>query len=181
MRENQAGVAERQRRYYARIKGLKTKSQTEKDRVYAAMVSARNQLLSLDEKIATLKRQIEETRAQWVQTDDSIAKKRIVLKGRYIYKVAVRPGDFVNPGTPLVTAMDIKKGRLVVYLDRDEVTAIGRLQLYVDGKPRDWPIEKVLKVADETHISSYRVEIVVPEPSGLFSKLMKIEWKARKR
>ncbi|WP_457597036.1 hypothetical protein [Hydrogenimonas sp.] len=177
MAENQRKVYEKDRRYYARIKNLKTKSQTEKDRVFATMIASNNQLLSLEEKVATLQKQIADTRYQLFSLKDRITKKRVAPKGLYIYKVAVRRGDYVNPGTPLVTAMDLSKGRLVLYLDVEEMAGIGEKRIYIDGKPTDLRFEKLERVADETHISSYRAEIVVPHPEGLFSRLLKIEIK----
>ena len=177
MAKNQAKVYEKDRRYYERIKNLRTKSQTEKDRVFATMMASENQLLSLEEKIATLKKQIADTGYQIFQLADRIAKKAVRARGLYIYRVAVRKGDYVNPGTLLLKAMDLSKGRLVVYLDADEVRDLEKKRIYIDGKKSDLTFEKLIEVADDTHISSYRGEIVVPHPGKLFSKLVKIEVK----
>ena len=177
MAKNQARVYEKDRRYYERTKNLKTKSQTEKDRIFATMMASQNQLLSLEEKIATLKKQIADTKYQIFMLRDRIAKKAIRAKGLYIYRVAVRKDDYVNPGTLLLKAMDLSRGRLVVYLDADEVADIAHKRIYIDGRPSDLRFEKLIKVADDTHISSYRGEIIVPHPGKLFSKLMKIEVK----
>ncbi|WP_353662353.1 hypothetical protein [Hydrogenimonas sp. SS33] len=175
MEKNQEKVAERDRRYYERVKNLKTKSRTEKDRIFSKMAASENQLLSLEEKMATLKRQIADTKAQIFQLEDRIGKKAVRAKGLYIYKVAVRPGDYVNPGTLLLKAMDLRKGRLVLYLDPEEVEGIEKKKIYLNGKPTGLKFEKVLKVTDETHISSYRAEIVLDHPEGLFSRLLKVE------
>lgn len=177
MAANEREVYAKDLRYYERIKNLKTKSQTEKDRVFATMMASRNQLLSLEEKIATLKRQIADTQYQSTMLDDRIGKKAVRAEGLYIYKVAVRRGDYVNPGVLLLKAMDTSRGRLVVYLDGDEMEDLEKKKIYIDGKPTDLKFEKVLKVADETHISSYRAEIVVPKPGELFSRLVKVELK----
>ena len=177
MAKNQQKVYEKEKRYYERTKDLKTKSRTEKDRIFAAMMAADNQLLSLKEKIATLGRQIGDTEYQIFMLKDRIAKKAVRAEGLYIYKVAVRRGDYVNPGALLLTAMDTRKGRLVVYLDSDEVKDIENKRIYINGKASDLRFEKLIRVADETHISSYRGEIVVPDPGKLFSKLIKIEVK----
>ncbi len=177
MAENQQKVYERDRRYYARVKNLKTKSQTEKDRVFATMAAAKNQLLTLKEKIASLENQIADTDYRIAMLKDRIAKKRVAAPGLYIYKVAVRRDDYVNPGTLLMTAMDIRKGRLVLYLDRDEMRDLAHKKIYIDGKPTDLRWDKVIRVADDKHITSYRAEIVVPNPGKLFSKLLKVEIK----
>ena len=177
MAANERKVYAKDLRYYERIKNLKTKSQTEKDRVFATMMTSRNQLLSLEEKVASLQRQIADTKYQMTMLDDRIGKKAVRAQGLYIYKVAVRRGDYVNPGVLLLKAMDTSKGRLVIYLDGDEMENLKSKRIYIDGKATDLTFEKVLKVADETHISSYRAEIVVPKPGVFFSRLVKVEVK----
>ncbi len=177
MVENQQTVFKKDRDYYRRILPLKTKSRTEKDRVFSTMIASQNQLLNLQEKIATLEKQLADAKAQRIALKDRIEKKRITVPGLYIYKVAVRAGDYVAPGKLLLTAMDLRKGRLVLYLDPDEMKGIEKKRIYLDGKPTDWRFEKIIRVADEKHISSYRAEIVVPKPEGLFSRLLKIEIK----
>ncbi len=177
MIENQEAVYARDRDYYLRTKDLKTKSRTEKDRIFATMSASKNQLLSLKEKMAGLKRQIAETKYQIVQLQDRIEKKSVAAKSLYIYRVAVRKGDYVNPGTPLLTAMDLRRGRLVLFLDGDEVEGLAKKRIYLDGKETDLEFAKVIRVADDVHISSYRAEVILERPEGLFSKLLKVEIK----
>lgn len=177
MIEIQKGVYERDLAYYDRIKGLKTKSKTEKDRVFATMSTSKSQLLSLKEKAANLEKQIADAKYQMALLDDKISKKSVYAEGLYVYKVAVRKGDFVNPGTPLLTAMDTSRGRLTLYLDSEEIEGLDRKRIFIDGKESDLKFSKVLKVADTVHISSYRAEIIVDEPKGLFSRLIKVEIK----
>ncbi len=174
---NQEKVFARDKAYYMRIKDLKTKSKTEKDRVFATMAASKNQLLSLKEKRATLKREIAETKYQLAQLQDRIGKKSVSAEGLYIYKVAVRTDDYVNPGMLLLTAMDTRKGKLTLFLDADEVENIDKKKIYLDGKETALRFSKVLKVADSVHISSYRAEIVIDNPGKLFSKLVKVEIK----
>ncbi|NPA30070.1 MAG: hypothetical protein GXO33_07805 [Epsilonproteobacteria bacterium] len=179
MAKNQQGVYRRQKRYYERIKGLKTKSKTEKDKVFASQASALNQWLSLDDKAAALRRQIADTRYRIALLKDRIDKKRIrPIEGAVVYKVAVRRGDYVNPGTLLMTAVDLSKGRLVLYLDSAEARRAKEATVYIDGKATNLKVSKLIPVADETHLASYRAEIVVPRPpGGLFSKLVTVELK----
>ena len=177
MEKVQEGVYERDLAYYNRIKDLKTKSKTEKDRVFAAMSASKNQLLSLKEKMANLKKQIADTKYQIVKLKDLIDKKSVSAEGLYIYRVSVRAGDYVNPGVLLLTAMDTSKGRLTLYLDADEVKDLSSKKIFIDGKESDLKFSKVLKVADSVHISAYRAEIIVESPKGLFSRLLKVEIK----
>ncbi len=177
MIENQKRVYLHDKNYYERIKELKTKSKTEKDRIFATMTASKNQLISLKEKKMTLKREIAETRYQLAQLNDRIEKKSVGAEGLYIYKVAVRKGDYVNPGVLLFTAMDTKRGKLVLFLDADEVENLDSKKIYLNEKETDLKFSKVLKIADNVHISSYRAEIVLDKPEGLFSKLIKVEIK----
>ncbi|WP_201352965.1 hypothetical protein [Hydrogenimonas urashimensis] len=177
MEKNQQKVYEKDYRYYLRTKDLKTKSQTEKDRIFTAMMASKNQLLSLREKIATLEKQIADTEYQKALLDDRIAKKAVRANGLYIYKVAVRRGDYVNPGALLLKAMDISRGRLVLYLDADEIEGIADKRIYLDGKETDLTFNKVIRVADDVHISSYRAEVILDRPGKLFSRLIKVELK----
>ncbi|WP_456485793.1 hypothetical protein [Hydrogenimonas sp.] len=177
MRSNQEKVYRRERDYYLRIKNLKTKSKTEKDRVFSSMISAKNQLLTLDEKRATLQKQIADTKYQLTMLKDRIEKKSVRAPKLYIYKVSVRRGDYVNPGTPLLTAMDLDAGRLVVYLDATEVEDLGKKVIYLDNRPTKMKFDKVIEVADDVHISSYRAEMVIKDPKRRFSSLIKVEVK----
>ncbi|WP_457599485.1 hypothetical protein [Hydrogenimonas sp.] len=177
MVKNQEAVYAKDYDYYLRTKDLKTKSRTEKDRIFATMSASKNQLLSLKEKMANLKRQIAETEYQIVQLQDRIEKKSVGVPKLYIYKVSVRKGDYVNPGTPLLTAMDLRRGRLVLFLDADEVEGLEKKKIYLDGKETDLGFAKVIRVADDIHISSYRAEVILDRPGGLFSKLLKVEIK----
>jgi len=177
MLENQKAVYRRDYDYYLRTKDLKTKSKTEKDRIYGTMMASKNQMLTLKEKMATLKKQIADTEYQLVMLDDRIEKKAVRAKGLYIYKVAVREGDFVNPGALLFKAMDLSKGRLVLYLDADEAAEARKKRIYLDGKPTKLTFDKIIRVADDVHISAYRAEIILDHPGKLFSKLIKVEIK----
>jgi hypothetical protein len=177
MLKNREAVYQRDYDYYLRTKDLKTKSKTEKDRIFATMVASKNQLLTLQQNIETLKKQMADTRYQLVMLEDRIEKKAVKAKGLYIYKVAVRKGDYVNPGTLLLKAMDISKGRLTIYIDADEAVDLAHKRIYLNGKVTDLKVSKLIRVADDVHISAYRAEIIVDHPGQLFSKLMKIEIK----
>jgi hypothetical protein len=116
----------------------------------------------LKTKIATLK--------------DTVKNKNLSEKNSYIYDVAVEVGDYVTPGTLLYTAMDLSKGKVEIFLPIDEATTIKEKDIYLDDKKSDLKISKLYTVADSKHISSYKCEIVIPNPET-FSKLIKIEFK----
>jgi hypothetical protein len=111
------------------------------------------------------------------QLEDIIEKKSVFLKNRYLYKLMVREGDYVNPGSPLAEVQDIGKAKLALFLDPEELDGIAHKKVYLDNKKTDYKVNKVWRVADEKFISSYRAEIYIPAPEKMFSKLMKVELK----
>lgn len=153
----------RQESYFQRIDKLKTASTTQKDNAFYSFSSAKTQYLDMQYKIA--------------QLEDSIRKKSLVLDNKYLYKLMVRKGDFVNPGSSLAQIEDTSKAKLVLFLEPEELTGIDQKSVYLNGEKTAYKVDKVWRVADEKFISSYRAEIYIPTPKGLFSKLMKVEIK----
>ena len=168
---------ERQKGYFERISKLSTASKTQKDNAFSAYSAAKTQYLGTKEKIISLKKQIIDMQYRVAQLQDSIEKKSIVLKDRYLYKLMVREGDFVVPGTPLARVDDATRAKLVLFLEPEELENISQKHIYINGKESRFKINKVWKVADEKFISSYRAEIYIPAPKDHFSELVKVELK----
>ena len=167
----------RQKSYYERLNRLATASKTQKDNAFSGFVSAKNQYLSTKEKIETLKKQILDMEFRIAKLKDSIDKKNIRLKDRYLYKLAVRKGDFVNPGSPLATIQDHTRAKLILFLEPSELKGIKEKNVFIDGKKTAYKVDKVWNSADEKFISSYRAEIYIDTPEGHFSRLVKVELK----
>ncbi len=167
---------QRQKRYFERLKGLSTASQNQKDAAFSAMVAAQNQWLGAKENALNLQRQLLDLRQKVALLQDRIAKKTLRLRDRYLYRLSVRKGEYVAPGTPLMTVDDLRRGKFVVYLSADELRDLSGKRIYIDGRPTDLKVDKVWKEADSTYISSYRAEIVAP-PKYRFSSLHKVEFK----
>ncbi len=165
----------RQESYYKRMSKLSTASKTQKDNAYSAFASAKTQYLGAKEKIVSLQKQILDMRYKIAQLEDSIAKKSLVLEHHYLYRLYVRKGDFVAPGTMLAQVMDASRAKLVLFLEPDEIEGIEHKRIYIDGKETAYKVDKLWRVADEKFISSYRAEIYIDAPLGLFSKLVKVE------
>ncbi|BAF71545.1 HlyD family efflux transporter periplasmic adaptor subunit [Sulfurovum sp. NBC37-1] len=172
-----SSTVKRQEGYYQRISKLSTASKTQKDTAYNSYTSAKTQYLSTREKIVSLEKQLIDTKYKVALLSDTIGKKSIVLKKKYLYKLMVREGDFVNPGTPLAEVQDISKAKLVLFLEPEELKDLKSRTVYIDGKKTAYRINKVWNVADEKFISSYRAEIYIPAPKERFSKLLKVELK----
>jgi multidrug efflux pump subunit AcrA (membrane-fusion protein) len=174
---NLAEALKRQKGYYERLNKLSTASKTQKDTAFSAYVSAKNQYLSTKEKIESLKKQILDISYKIERLQDSIGKKNIRLKQRYLYKLTVRAGDFVNPGSPLATVQDLSRGKLTLFLEPSEMKDARQKRVFIDGKETAYRVDKVWHVADEKFISSYRAEIYIDKPENHFSKLVKVELK----
>ncbi len=168
---------QRQKSYYRRISKLSTASMTQKDNAFSVYSTAKTQYLSTREKIISLQKQILDIQFKVTQLEDTISKKSIVLKNKYLYRFLVRVGDFVTPGTPIARVDDANRAKLVLFLEAEELEGLDSKSIYFDGNKTDYKIDKVWKVADEKFISSYRAEIVIPAPKDIFSKLIKIEIK----
>jgi len=172
-----SGTVKRQQSYYERISKLSTASKTQKDNAYSSFASAKTQYLSTKEKIVSLEKQILDMKYRTAQLEDSIVKKSIVLHNKYLYKLIVRKGDFVAPGSPLAQIEDASRAKLVLFLEPEELEGIKSKTVYIDEKKTDYTVDKVWRIADEKFISSYRAEIYIAAPKSAFSKLVKVEIK----
>jgi len=144
------------------FKKVSSKSRFDKDNQRVKIFNISSNISDLETKIATLK--------------DTISKKTLMEKKNYIYDIAVEVGDYVTPGIILYSSMDLSAGKLEVYIPLDKSNEIQSKTIYLDGKKTDLKISKLYTIADSTHISSYKCEIIVPSPKS-FSNLVKIEFK----
>ena len=167
----------RQEAYYRRISDMSTASTTQKDKAFYSYISTKTQYFSTKEKIDSLKKQKLDLTYNIERLKDNIAKKSIKVKNRFLYKLLVNRGDFVNMGVPLAKIKDLTKAKLVLFLEGDEIKDIRDKIIYINDKSTDYEISKIWSVADEKFISSYRTEIVIPNPKESFSKLLKVEFK----
>ena len=167
----------RQHASYTRMQKLSTASKSQKDSSYNRYITAKTQYLATKEKVLTLKKQRLDLQYKIAQLEDVIAKKSIVLRGKYLSKLMVHTGEFVAPGAPLAKVSDATRAKLVLYLSPEEAEGIEKRTVYLDGKQTPYHIDKVWRVADEKFVSSYRAEIYLPAPKRYFSKLVKVEIK----
>ncbi len=145
-----------------KFQNIKSKSQLEKDNQKIKVLNLQNQQSDLLTKETLLK--------------DKISNKELKEKNRYISNISVKVGDFVNAGMLLYTAVDLSKAKIEIFLPIDEATHNLKKTIYIDGKQTKYKINKLYKVADDKHISSYKCEILIKAPKN-FSKLVKIEFK----
>jgi len=166
---------QRQENYYTRVSNLSTISITQKDKAFYSYINAKTQYLSIKEKIESLKKQKLDLIYNIERLKDNIGKKTIRLKNRFLYKLLVHKGDFVNMSMPLAQIKDLSRAKLTLFLEDDELTDIRNKKIYINGKLTNYKIDKIWSVADDKFISSYRAEIIIPKPKYKFSKLLKVE------
>jgi len=172
-----AETVKRQEGYFNRISKLSTASKTQKDNAYSAFTSAKTQYLTTKEKIVSLEKQILDMKYKAAQLEDTLVKKSIIPVNKYLYKLIVRKGDFVAPGSALAQIQDASRAKLVLFLEPEELKNIEKKTVYINNQRTNYKVGKVWRVADEKFISSYRAEIYIPAPENEFSKLVKVEIK----
>ncbi len=141
---------------------IRAKSQLDKDNQKIKVLNLENQLADLIVKRAIL--------------EDKLTKKKLVEKNNYISNINVKVGDFVNAGTLLYTAQDLSQAKLNIFIPMTHAQNIITKRIYLDDKITNYKINKLYKVADIKHISSYKCEIIIDAPKS-FSHLVKIEFK----
>ncbi len=167
----------RQKAYYSRISNVISASKTQKDNAFYAFTNAKTQYFSTKEKIDSLKKQKLDLEFEIARLKDSINKKSITINNKFLDKLLVHKGDFVNMGTPLAELKDLTSAKLVLFLEANELKDIKKRKIYINDKETDYKISKIWSVADKKFISSYRTEIVIKNPKESFSKLLKVEFK----
>ncbi|MCK5854210.1 MAG: hypothetical protein KAG56_03245 [Sulfurovaceae bacterium] len=167
----------RQEEYYYNISKLGSIPKTKKDSAFYSYISSKTQYFSTQEKIENLSKQQNDIRYNMQRLEDQISKKSIFVNNKFIYKLLVNEGDFVNMGTPLAQLKDLSRAKLVLFLTQEELKNIKSKTIYVDGKKTNYEISKQWRVADEKFISAYRTEIIIYNPQHKFSKLVKVEFK----
>jgi len=162
---------------YEKVAPLSSSSVNQKDALYAAYVTAKTQYNGTLEKILNLKNQKIALEQKINLLKDTIKKKRISIDSKYLYKLNVEAGEFVNVGMPVATVMNLDRGKLILYLTADELKDINKKKVFINGKEESSAkITKVWRVADSQYISSYRVEVELKAPKE-FSNLVKVELK----
>ena len=174
--ENLASIVERKQKNYDRIKDLKIKSSIEKDREFFDLVTTQNQYLATQKEVNNLEIQLSDLKLREAHLKQSIEDKHIKAPSMMLYKLLVKKHQVVAMGTPLAKVADISKGRLTLYVHKDDIEGIKGKSIYLDGKKTAYHVSNVWDVADEVHLSSYKVEIIVDKPQ-IFSKLVKVEFK----
>jgi len=147
---------------YERLKKVRTKSEFDKDVQLLKSLNLQSSKSDLIIRKVVLK--------------DIIQKKVLIESNRYIYNVNVKKDDYVTAGTVLYEVKDLSKGKLEIFVPINETKGLKNKTIFLNGNKTEIKIDKIYKVAHSKHISSYKVDIIVPNPK-IFSRLVKIEFK----
>lgn len=147
---------------YDRLNQVSSKSAFEKDTQKLKIINLESSKADMIVKIDILK--------------DTISNKKLLEKSNYIFNIAVKEGDYVNPGTLLYEAKDLSKGKLEIFVPIAQIEEIKNKEIFLDGVKSDIKISKIYEIADSTNISSYKVELILDNVK-IFSRLVKIEFR----
>ena len=147
---------------YKRLNKVRTKSDFDKDVQLLKSLNLESTKSDLIIKQISLK--------------DTIKKKQYIENSGYIYNINVKKNDYVTAGTLLYEVKDLSKGKLEIFIPINEIESIKNKSIFLNDKQTEIKIDKIYKVAHSQHISSYKVDIIVPNPK-IFSRLIKIEFK----
>jgi len=176
MGENLAVMIQRKNENYERIKDLPIKSSVEKDKEFFDLSSTQNLQLSTLEKIETISATLSDTSLRIEQLKRSIKDKHIRAKNMVLYALNVKKGQVVAPGMSLAVVADVKKAKLTIFINADDLVGIKSKTIYLNDKKTGYKIDKIWPLSDSEHISSYKTEILIDAPKQ-FSLLYKIEFK----
>ncbi len=174
MKKNYEEILQKKQKNYDNIKALKTKSVIEKDREFYEVVSTQNTLISTAKEVDNLKVQINDLELRAAQLQKSIADKSLTAEGYVLYALSVKEGQVVSPGMELSKVADISKAKLTIFLNAADMKDAKGKSVYLDGQKTEYKINRLWDIADTTHLSSYKAEIIIKAPKH-FSELMKVE------
>lgn len=177
MVRNYEQILQKKQVNYDRIKELKIKSTVEKDKEFYDLLTTQNQHIATLKEIESLKIQINDLELRQAQLRRSIQDKHLNAPGFVLYRLIVKEGQVVNLSTPLAEIADVSRAKLTVYLNADDMDGIEKKVIYLEGKRSGYRIDRLWKIADSTHLSSYRAEIIIEAPKR-FSNLMKVEFRS---
>ena len=174
MARNYEAMLEKKQRNYDNIKSLKIKSTIEKDREFYDLISTQNQFISTEKEIQNLKTQINDLHLRQAQLKRSIKDKSLSAEGYVLYKLIVKEGQVVNPASPLAEIANVRRAKLTLYLTSQDMKGAEGKTIYINGEKSPYKIDRLWKIADAQHLSSYRAEIIIDAPE-YFSSLLKVE------
>jgi multidrug efflux pump subunit AcrA (membrane-fusion protein) len=176
MIDNYTEMVQKKSANFERVRELKMRSQVEKDRDFYDLLASKNQLATVRKELENMRLQVSDLKLRQRQLERSIADKRLAAPGYTLYALLVKESQVVAPGTPLAQVADVSRAKLTLFLSEAERQGISDKVIYLDGAKTDYRIDRLWNIADDTHLSSYRAEIIIDAPDA-FSRLVKVEFR----
>ncbi len=142
---------------------------------------SRRELEGEEMAILELKSQLAQAKERHVAAQEAADGLEVYATGRFVDRILVQEGEYVAQGQPLAQLYDLSRARAVIFVPIAQARTLKEKEIMVDGQKSDFSVDRIWSVADERHISSYRVELVGPPPEGGFSRLVEIEFIPKER
>jgi len=175
--ENELSIIEKKEKNYTKIKDLSVKSDVEKDKLYFDLMLSKNTLINIQNNQINTQKQIDNLRLKNIHLKKSIKDKSFKTEGLYIYKIYVHEGEMLNIGKAVAKLYDLSRAKVTLFLSKNEINTIKSKTIYINNKSTLYKLDKIWKIADENHISSYRAEIYLDNVKS-FSDIAKVEFKS---
>ena len=108
-----------------------------------------------------------------------ISKKIFLVNKKYIDKIYVREGDYVDVGSKIMDVYDVSKLKIELFVRAKEIEGLKSKKIFVDDKLSSFKIEKISQVQDGENLSSFLVRIVKKntKPNRYFGSVVKVQFK----
>lgn len=108
-----------------------------------------------------------------------LGKKTFFLEQKYVGKIYVREGNYVDVGSKIMDVFDVSKEKIELYVRAKEIEGIQSKSIFINGKKSEYKIEKVSQVRDGVNLSSFLVRIVKKnfKPKRYFGTVVKVEFR----
>lgn len=108
-----------------------------------------------------------------------IRKKEFYISNKYLNKILVSQGEYVEAGTKLYTLYDFSKSKLEVYVRNVDLLGLREKKIFIDGNLSEFSVEKIAQVRDEMRVSTYKVILSKKNNTDNvnYGKVVKVEFK----
>ena len=150
---------------FARKNNVRQISQYEKNLEESTLYEVQSQMAELRKSINLLKYRLD--------------KKTFFIKRKYVAKIYVREGDYVDVGSKIMEVYDVSKEKIELYVRAKEIKGIKSKNIFINNEKSKYKIEKISQVRDAKNLSSFLVRLVKKnsKPNKYFGTVVKVEFK----
>ena len=150
---------------FARKNNVRQISQYEKNLEESTLYEVQSQMAELRKSINLLKYRL--------------GKKTFFIQRKYVAKIYVREGDYVDVGSKIMEVYDVSKEKIELYVRAKEIEGIKSKKIFINNEKSKYKIEKISQVRDAKNLSSFLVRLVKKnsKPNKYFGTVVKVEFK----